>query len=378
MSKLKYCSRCLQPDTRPNTIFSADGICPACIYFEAIKQVDWQERFEILQDLLAKYPRKKGQYHDCIIGVSGGKDSTRQALFLREKLGINPLLVSLSYPPEQVSERGVENLSNLINLGFDFVISAPAPQTWMTLKQEGFQRFTNSFRSTEMALFASVPQIALKYGIKLIFWGENPALQLGDMQTLGRTGYDGNSLRYLNTLSSGRDWMLECGFPKAEVIPYAYPAIEEFEKHDLHVVYLGWFLGDWSLVNNASYACVNGLEIRADGVEKTGDLYGVTALDEDFTPINQLIKYFKFGFGRVTDYVNEEIRLGRISRDEGIKLVEKYDDAQDEKYLKDYCDYLSISVDEFWKKVRDSTNKKLFIVKSDGAIRRKFTVGVGL
>ena len=340
--------------------------------------MDWQERFEMLQDILSKYPRQKGQFHDCIIGVSGGKDSTRQALFLRDKLGINPLLVSLSYPPEQVTERGVENLSNLINLGFDVVISAPAPQTWMTLKQEGFQKFTNSFRSTEMALFASVPQIAIKYGIKLIMWGENPGLQLGDMKTLGRTGYDGNSIRYANTLTSGLDWMIECGFSKSELVPYVYPDVAEFEKHNLQIVYLGWFLGDWSLVNNAVYACGNGLEIRADGVEKTGDLYGVTALDEDFTPINQLIKYYKFGFGRVTDYINEEIRLGRVTRDEGIKIVEIYDDAHDEKYIKDYCDYLNISVDEFWRKVKDSTNRTLFEVKDDGSTHRKFMVGVGL
>ncbi|CAN6134421.1 WbuX, N-acetyl sugar amidotransferase [Methylophilaceae bacterium] len=375
---MKYCRLCLQPDSRPNTFFTENGICPACSYFEALKQVDWQERFEMLQDILSKYPRKNGQFHDCIIGVSGGKDSTRQALFLRDKLGINPLLVSMSYPPEQVTERGVENLSNLIDLGFDLVLSAPAPQTWMKLKQEGFHKFTNSFRSTEMALFASVPQIAIKYGIKLIMWGENPGLQLGDLKTLGRTGYDGNSLRYMNTLSSGLDWMLQCGFSKSELLSYVYPDVTEFQRHDLQIVYLGWFLGDWSLVNNATYSCGNGLEIRTDGVEKTGDLFGVTALDEDFTPINQLIKYYKFGFGRVTDYANEEIRLGRITRDEAIKLVEQFDDAQDEKYINDYCDYLAISVDEFWEKVKESTNKTLFTVNEDGSILRKFKVGVGL
>lgn len=375
---MKYCNHCLQPDTRPNTIFSTDGICPACSYFEALQQVDWQERFEILQDLLSKHTRKKGQFHDCIIGVSGGKDSSRQALFLRDKMGINPLLVCLSYPPEQVTERGVSNLSNLVNLGFDVVVSAPAPRTWMKLKQEGFRKFTNSFRSTEMALFASVPQIAIKYGINLILWGENPGLQLGDMKTLGRSGFDGNSLRYMNTLSSGLDWMLECGFEKSELVSYVYPGTDEFEKHDLQIVYLGWFLGDWSLVNNAGYACANGIEIRTDGVEKTGDLYGVTALDEDFTPINQLIKYYKFGFGRVTDYVNEDIRLRRISREAGIRLVEQYDDAQDDKYIKDYCEYLDITVDTFWEKVKAATNKALFSIEEGGSIRRKFTVGVGL
>jgi N-acetyl sugar amidotransferase len=375
---MKYCKNCLQPDTRPNTVFSADCVCPACNYFEALQNVDWQERFEILQDLLASYPRKKGQYHDCIIGVSGGKDSTRQALFLRDKLRINPLLVCLSYPPEQVTERGVNNLSNLIELGFDVVVSAPAPQTWRKLKREGFRKFTNSFRSTEMALFASVPQIAINYGIKLIFWGENPSLQLGDMKTLGRTGYDGNSLRYMNTLSSGLDWMIDCGFSKADLVPYAYPETEEFEKHNLQIVYLGWFLGDWSLVNNAVYSCANGLEIRNDSVEKTGDLYGVTALDEDFTPVNQLIKYYKFGFGRVTDYVNEEIRLGRISREDAINIVERFDDAHDEKYIKGYCDYLGISVTDFWEKVKASANKTLFTLETDGSIHSKFKVGVGL
>jgi N-acetyl sugar amidotransferase len=375
---MKYCKNCLQPDTRPNTVFSADGVCPACDYFEALHNVDWQERFEILQDLLASHPKKEGQYHDCIIGVSGGKDSTRQALFLRDKLGINPLLVCLSYPPEQVSERGVNNLSNLIELGFDVLVSAPAPQTWKTLKREGFRKFTNSFRSTEMALFASVPQIAIKYGIDLIFWGENPGLQLGDMKTLGITGYDGNSLRYMNTLSSGLDWMLECGFSKADLISYIYPQTEEFEKHNLQIVYLGWFLGDWSLVNNAVYSCANGLEIRNDGVDKTGDLYGVTALDEDFTPVNQLIKYYKFGFGRVTDYVNEEIRLGSISREDAIKIVEKFDDAHDEKYINYYCDYLGISVADFWEHVKASVNKTLFTLETDGSIHPKFKVGVGL
>jgi N-acetyl sugar amidotransferase len=375
---MKYCKRCLQPDTRPNTIFSEDGICPACSYFEALQAVDWQERYEILRDLLANFKRKKGQYHDCIIGVSGGKDSTRQALYLRDKLGINPLLVCLSYPPEQVTERGVDNLSNLIELGFDVVVSAPAPQTWMKLKQKGFERFTNSFRSTELALFSTVPQIAIKYGIRLILWGENPGLQLGDMKTLGKTGYDGNNLRHMNTLSSGLDWMLDSGHLRRELIPYIYPDVAEFERHDLQIIYLGWFLGDWSLVNNAAYSCATGLEVREDGVEKTGDLYGVTALDEDFTPVNQMIKYYKFGFGRVTDYVNEEIRLGRISRSRGIELVEQFDDAQDPEYIQRYCDYLSISVADFWKKVHASVNRELFQIHANGRIERKYKVGVGL
>ncbi|NBU58725.1 MAG: N-acetyl sugar amidotransferase [Betaproteobacteria bacterium] len=375
---MRYCKRCLQPDTRPNTRFGDDGVCPACTYFAALSEVDWAERVDILRDILAGRKRKPGQQHDCIIGISGGKDSTRQALWVRDQLGVRPLLVCLSYPPEQVTQRGVDNLSNLIELGFDVVVSAPAPGTWRQLKRDGFARFTNSFRSTELALFSCVPQIALRYGIDLILWGENPALQLGDLKALGRTGYDGNNLRHMNTLSSGKEWMLGHGYREGELIAYTYPSVEEFLEADLNIIYLGWFLGDWSLVNNAMYACPHGLAIRTDGVEKTGDLYGITALDEDFTPINQMIKYYKFGFGRTTDYVNEEIRLGRISRDEAIGVVERYDHCCSPQYIEAYCQYLGISVDEFWEQVRASVNPALFCIDQDGQIYRRFKVGEGL
>ena len=113
-------------------------------------------------------------------------------------------------------------------------------------------------------------------------------------------------------------------------------------------------------------------------MQNTGDLHGVTSLDEDWVTLNQMIKYYKFGFGRVTDYVNEEIRLGRINRSYGIELIEKYDDACDDKYIESFCSYIDIPVPKFWEKVRSSVNKELFSVEADGSIRRKFTVGDGL
>ena len=375
---MKYCLRCLQPDTRPNTKFTAAGICPACDYFDRLKDVDWQERFEILEDLLANFPRRRGQHFDCIIGVSGGKDSMRQALWVRDKLGLKPLLACLSYPPEQVTERGVDNLSTLIEHGFDVVISAPAPQTWRKLMRASFDRFTNWARSTELALFSSVPQLAIRYQIPLILWGENPGLQLGDLKTLGRTGYDGNNLRYMNTLSGGAlDWMLETSEIK-DLIPYQYPSPEEFDRHGLQIVYLGWFLGDWSLTNNGLYSAVNGLNVRKDTVENTGDLRGVTSLDEDWVTLNQMIKYYKFGFGRVTDYCNEEIRLGNITREEGVRLVSEYDDSCSPDYISAFSDYIGIDIDEFWNRVHASVNRELFDIRPNGSIERKFEVGVGL
>jgi len=377
---MKYCHICLQPDTRPNSYFAEDGTCPACkYYFEVSAAADWEERFEQMEKLLKGYKRKPGQYFDCIIGVSGGKDSTRQALWVRDKLGLKPLLVCLTYPPEQLTERGVDNISNLIELGFDVVISALAPQTWKSMLRKGFFRFTNWARGSEQAILAAVPQLAIRYGIELIFWGENPGLQLGDLKTVGKTGYDGNNLKYMNTVSGGAlDWMLEDGFERKMLNPFLYPVPEEFDGANIQIIYLGWFWQDWSLVNNATYSCTNGLEIRDDTVENTGDLWGVTSLDEDWVTLNQMIKFYKYGFGRVSDYANEEIRKGSMTRDQAIELVEKYDDSCSDEYIESFCSYIDITVKQFWEQVHQSVNKELFTIESDGTIRRKYKVGVGL
>jgi N-acetyl sugar amidotransferase len=378
---MKYCKNCLQPDTRPNSKFTPLGICSACHYFSKLEEVDWQERFTILEEVIqsCKNSKSKKNHFDCIIGVSGGKDSTRQALWVRDKLKLRPLLVCLTYPPEQVTDRGTKNISNLINLGFDVIMSGPAPSTWRKLMRASFDKFTNWAKSTELALFSSVPQIAIHYGIPLILWGENPGLQLGDLNTLGKYGYDGNNLRNMNTLSGGAlDWMKEIGFNLKDLIPYRYPSTKEFEINKIQIVYLGWFLGDWSLINNGKYAATYGLEVREDTVANTGDLHGITSLDEDWVTLNQMIKFYKFGFGRVTDYVNEEIRLGRISRLEAIELVEHYDDACGKNYIEDFSKYIGINVDQFWLKVHASVNRDLFNIDSNGRITRRFKVGVGL
>src|SRR5436309_39451 len=107
---MKYCKTCLQPDTRPGTRFSDEGICPACNYFANLREVDWDERRHELEEIVDFGRRNNHSGYDAIIGVSGGKDSTRQALYVKEVLKMNPLLVCLSYPPEQVTERGVNNL----------------------------------------------------------------------------------------------------------------------------------------------------------------------------------------------------------------------------------------------------------------------------
>src|SRR3989344_1830050 len=98
---MKFCKRCVQPDTRPSIRFNDEGICPACQYVDKIPDIDWQARKEELKEIIKLGKENNVSGYDCIIGVSGGKDSTRQALFVKEQLGLKPLLVSCAYPPEQ-------------------------------------------------------------------------------------------------------------------------------------------------------------------------------------------------------------------------------------------------------------------------------------
>ncbi len=378
---MKYCKTCLQPDTRPNTKFFEDTICPACHYLLITKDINWQERFDIISAELKKniVRKTRNNFFDCIIGVSGGKDSTRQALWVRDKLKLKPLLVCLSYPPEQVNRRGTENISNLINLGFDVIWSSLSPKTWKKALKEGFFRFSNWAKSTEIALFSCVPRIAIDYKIKLIFWGENPGLQVGDLATLGKNGFDGNNVINANTLAGGNiNWLFETGIPKNKLSPYSYPSIKEFKKEKLQIIFIGWLFKDWSQNNNGLYSVLNGLLIRNNNkIEKSGDLIGISSLDEDWVSLNQVIKYYKYGFGRISDQVNEEIRLGKISRDEGISIIEKYDGKCDDKYIKSFCKYIEIPYNQFWENIYKSINKKLFYIEK-GIIKPKFKVGIGI
>lgn len=322
--------------------------------------------------------RRSGQ-HDCIIGVSGGKDSTRQALWVRDNLGFNPLLVSTAYPPRQATDRGVDNVANLINLDFDILISSPNPDTWRQMMRASFFEYANWAKSTELALFSSVPRIAIDLGIPLILWGENPALQLGDLGTMGRDGMDGNHLRYMNTLGGGsNEWLKRLGFSEPELIPYTYPSEEEFVANDVTILFLGWALGDWSLLNNGIYAGLVGLRSREEKPEFSGDPFGVSSLDEDWVAVNQMIKYYKFGFGRATEYVNELIRSGDLGREEAVSFVESYDGVCDDSYVESFCDFIGISIQEFWTSVRRSMNRELFTWEDGARPEPLFRVAEGL
>ena len=376
---MKYCENCLSNDLRPGGLIM-DGLCAPCHY---LKHNNYTKPGRAKLLALKKHyklsrvgQKNKGAY-DCIVGVSGGKDSTRQAQWVRDRLGLRPLLVCVSYPPKQMSYIGANNLSNIIEMGFDLMVVTPAPKSSAILSLESFKQFGNVSKSTEKALYSSVPRIAIDLGVNTIFWGENNATQVGEKSVEGNDEFDANNLRKMNTTSAGGDnWIKSVVDKNYKYNHYVYPDEIMFKKNKINIFYLGPAWDDWSFTDNSAYASLHGLTLRPGEQSYTGDITNASMLDEEFSNINMMLKYYKFGFGRASDTVNEQIRLGQITRDEGIKIVEKYDGICHDKIIKSYCDYVKISVDEFWKIANPYVNKNLFDIKPGCRPLRKFKIGV--
>jgi N-acetyl sugar amidotransferase len=361
--------------TRPNIIFSPEGLCLPCVQYVEPSTVDWELRLRELTEIVDFGRRNSSSGYECIVGVSGGKDSTRQALYVRDYLKMRPLLVCLTYPPDQISQIGVSNLSNLINLGFDCVSVSCSPKIWKELMRVGFYKYGNWAKSTEMALFSSVPRLAIAYQIPLIWWGENISTMMGDSKAYGGSPSDGNRVKYSNTLDGGRiDWMLAHGFSHTQLMQYHFPSDDEIQRANLRTVFLAYFWSDFSSFTNGNFSSLRGLTIKTP-TPSDADFWGTSMLDENFFTVNMMIKWLKFGFGRANDNVNEEIRAGRMTRDHAIKLVEKFDGKCPKEAIEQFCDFLSITVEEFWNVVDKFVNRDLFDKVSQGEYQKKFKVG---
>jgi N-acetyl sugar amidotransferase len=358
-----YCKRCVEASTRPLSIFDEEGICFPCRYADTFDEIDWVARHKELLDIADWARENSNGVYDCVIGVSGGKDSHRQAFYVRDELGLKPLLVSCAYPPEQTTDIGAANISNLVEHGFDIHVVAPAPITSKKMMRRSFLDHGNLFIATELALYGSAPLVAIAHQIPLIFLGENPVLNFG-----GWAGsFDGDALRQRdqNTLAGAQvqPWV-DKGFPRNKLFWYAYPPEEDFERIGMKMFYLGYYMPDFNDVANTDFAVSKGLRIREGEdakIENIGAINPAEALDEDFVHVNQMLKMIKHGFGKVTQHAAVRVRMGLMSREEGIDLVRRYDGACHERYIERLCDYMGITVEKFWDIAESYRNHDLWV-----------------
>lgn len=375
--KMRYCKRCLQPDTRPGIVFDDEQVCFACRYEESKATIDWEAReaeLKAIADEAKAESIKRGNTYDCIIGVSGGKDSTFQAVYAKEKLGLNPLLINCM--PDEITEIGEKNINNLNNLGFDIISIRPNPIVAKKLARKSFFERGNIIAASEYCLWASAYIMAEKFNIPLIIQGENAALTLGTAKNQDTSG-DAFSVVQLETIrgasvSSFVD--LSNNITEKDLFLYKIPDVDAMKAKGVKAVFLQYYAKEWSQVYNADFAIARGLTGRTDDLHDLGRYRRYTALDCDLQIVNQMIKYLKFGFGYATDEICYDIREGRFSREDGKWYVNEYDGLCGQKYIDDACRYLSITEKEFWDVVDRYVNTDLF-EKKDGKWVKKFTVG---
>lgn len=358
---LTYCKSCVMPDTKPDLHLDEQGICNACRSFEKRKEVDWDVRYQELLKLLDKYRQKNGANWDCIVPVSGGKDSTYQVVRMLQ-LGLNPLCVTSTTC--DLSPLGRANIENLKYLGVDYIEVSPNPLVRAKLNRVGLAQVGDISWPEHVGIFTIPVRAAVQFNVPLIVWGENSQNEYG-----GPAAASENNVltrRWLEEFGGMlgmrvSDLIGQEGIEAKHLIPYTYPTDEELQRVGVTGLFLGHYI-PWDGLSNTLIAQANGFQSYHKVVE--GSMVNYENLDNHHTGIHDYFKFLKFGFGRATDLACLHIRRGRLTRQDGIDAVKRLDGLFPWEYLgkslKDILQPLDMSVDEFIRLCDQFTNKKIF------------------
>ncbi len=350
---MKYCQSCVAPQSNPGLHFDENGVCNVCNNYKTKPVVDWAQRMEQLKRIASWAKQNNKGAYDCVIGVSGGKDSTKQALYARDVLGLNCLLVN--NPPDIITEVGKHNIENLHNHGFDLIKYYANPVVYKRIVKRSLGEYGNPQKPSEYTIAAIPLRVAINFGIPLVIHGENSALEMGEPEKFTtKNDFGGSALGFANsnTVRGGHaeDWF-DGDIGARDLLPYQYPSAEVIKRSGIQAIYLGYYLKEFNTFNNAKFSIAHGLHIRTESLYDLGRYHRYSALDADINTINGKIKHIKFGYGSATDKACLDIRAGKITRDEGIALVKEFDGLCADRFVEEYCDFLDISVEDFWEMV---------------------------
>lgn len=368
---IKYCSNCLLPWTKPDLRFDGNGTCSACVAYQNRANVDWQARESEFRAIVSKYKSESNSKWDCIIPVSGGKDSTVQVLKILE-LGLNPLCVTSTTC--DLSPIGRRNIENIKNLGVDYVEFTANPQVRKKLNRIGLELVGDIAWPEHVGIFTIPVRAAVDFRIPLIIWGENSQNEYG-----GPASAQGSP--FLN-----RRWLEEFGgmlglrvsdlhenhgIIEKDLILYTYPTDEALAEVGVTGLFLGHYF-PWDGLNNYLLAQANGFESFGSVIE--GSMVDYENIDNFQHGIHDYFKFLKFGFGRATDIASIHIRRGRISRDQAVKIIKSNDGKYPWSYLgkplEEILSRIQVTKEEFDSICDRFTNKELFLTDKHGKLIR--------
>ena len=367
---MRYCARCLMPDTRPGSIFDDKGICQACINYEKRKTINWEERKKELRELCDKYRREDG-YYDCIIPVSGGKDSHFQVYTMKVEMGMNPLLITVGNPFTW-TQAGLHNFRNMGDaFGCDHILFNISTDTLRRVIKIEFEELGNPLMLVETAAYTVTLKMAVKLGIPLVVFGENPEYEYGttDKDSYLANEYIAEGLPYGIFKTIDFDFWQQRGVSRKELNAFIPPTEEELKRVKPEVVFMSYFV-PWSSTKNLEIAKRYGFRDLAHEWRREGCIEDFEQIDSIAYIVHLWLKYPKFGFQRASDIASRRVREGTLSLSQAKKHIMEHDHKLDQRAMDDFIIFLGYSPKQFWDLVDKFWNRDIF-EKVDGVWRLK-------
>ena len=353
-----YCSKCIMPTTRPEQVFE-DGVCDACRSADVKHaEIDWDAREKEFREILDRY-RGDGTNYDCIIPVSGGKDSCYQAITMRDKYGMTPLCVT--HTPCDLTDVGLKNLNFLRDQGFDLIQISANRKAYRELVRIGFFKLGDCCWPEHIGIFTAPVRVAVNYRIPLLIWGENSQFEYGGPATHKENNFlDRNWLEQFQMSGHRLSDVVHDGVNLNDIKTLHYPSDEQIRDVGVTGLFLGYF-EKWDTKRNTDICCSLGWNKNPDGPIE-GAYNDIENLDCKWIGgLHDYMKYIKYGYGRATDQLCIEIRAGRMTRNEAIEALHKTDEGKIPwKYTPDFLEYLGISEQEYLDGLDAFTNKMIF------------------
>jgi N-acetyl sugar amidotransferase len=345
------------PDTRPGISFNANGVCSACQAYENRKNIDFAKRYEELEQLSNKYRNMNGPNgYDCMIAVSGGKDSHSQVYLMKEVLGMNPLLVTVedNFP---MTNAGMHNLKNISEaFGCDLISMKPNIRAQKFIMKQTFEKYGKPTYFVDRYIYTYPLHMALKFNTPLLVYGENVGYEYG-----GQGAIDTYSAKdqINNGVGTGipLEELLGDGVTLKDLNFFEPPVASDLDKLD--PIYISYFT-PWNSLKNYELAKKHGFHDLTHEWNRTHHVEQFDQVDSRAYLVHAWMKYPKFGHASATDYAARFVRYGLLSREEAIALVKRHDHDLDVLCIRDFCDFMGYSEIEFWDIIDKLYNRDIF------------------
>jgi len=354
---MRYCTKCVMPDTRPGITFDSHGVCSACQSYENRKNTDYTARFEEFKKLCDKYRGMNGPSgYDCMIAVSGGKDSHFQVHLMKEIMGMNPLLVTAedNFP---MTNAGIHNIKNISEaFGCDIVSLKPNLRAQKIVMKKTFELYGKPTYFIDRYIYTFPLHMAVKYNTPLLVYGENVNYEYGGSQKAETY----SALQQINNgVASGisTDEIVSYGVSRKELNFFDPPSDEELKKLD--PMYVSYFV-EWNSYSNYKFAQSRGFHDLTHEWNRTHHIEDFDQIDSRAYLVHSWLKYPKFGHATATDYASRYVRYGLLTRSQAIDAVREHDHKLDPLAVRDFCQFLGYSEQDFWKVIDNLYNKDLF------------------